>query len=75
MRIRDTYPEIETHFPTDHFSLPAWRAYAATISATLAGKVEADTAAYDFGRDVLPPQLLPVGQGGPDRQGANAAGT
>ncbi len=54
MRIRDTYPEIETHFPTDHFSLPAWRAYAATISATLAGKVEADTAAYDFGRDVLP---------------------
>ncbi len=54
MRIIDGFAGMRSAFPNGAFSLEAWRSYARTISNTLPEKVEADTAEYDFQRDVLP---------------------
>lgn len=54
MKIIDSFSQIAPVFAGGGFSLEAWRRYAAAISPELPEKAEADTAEYDFFREILP---------------------
>lgn len=54
MKIVNTMDAIRRNFTGRSFDWNVWRSYAAKISPALAAKCEADSAGYDFERDVLP---------------------